>query len=194
VTVTGTGFVPGAKVYFGTHRSSSVTIISLGVRRGRVGPRSGRGEHDMKGGSVADTILGPVDYLAVEWPGRHVTGEGFRLLMDLVDREIVRVLDLLFIAKDADGNVSTVDVSEVEHSDALDERLWGLSSGLLDQSDIDEVAAAIEPGNLAGILVYENVWAVPMWTALDRSSARLVGAGRIVADDLIAALDAPDPV
>ena len=70
---------------------------------------------------------------------------------------------------------------------------WGLSSGLLDQSDIDQVAAAIEPGSLAGILVYENVWAVPMWTAIDRSNVRLVGAGRIVADDLIAALDAPDP-
>jgi uncharacterized protein DUF6325 len=141
---------------------------------------------------VGDTILGPVDYLAVEWPDRHVTGEGFRLLMDLVDREIVRVLDLLFVAKDADGKVSKVDVADVEHSDALDARLWGLSSGLLDQSDIDEVAAAIEPGSLAGILVYENVWAVPMWTALDRSTARLVGAGRIAADDLMAALDAPD--
>jgi hypothetical protein len=81
----------------------------------------------------------------------------------------------------------------VEHSDALDERLWGLSSGLLDQSDIDQVAAAIEPGSLAGILVYENVWAVPMWTAIDSSSARLVGAGRIPAGDLIAELDATDP-
>jgi hypothetical protein len=140
---------------------------------------------------VGDTVLGPIDYLAVEWPGRHGTGEGFRLLMDLVDREIVRVLDLLFIAKDADGRVSKVDVEDVEHSDALDSRLWGLSSGLLDQSDIDEVAVAIAPGSLGGILVYENVWAVPMWTALDRSSARLVGAGRIVAEDLIAALDAP---
>ena len=142
---------------------------------------------------MGDTILGPVDYLAVEWPGGHVTGEGFRLLMDLVDRGIVRVLDLEFIAKDAAGEVSEVDVGDVEHSDELDPRLWGLSSGLLDQSDIDEVAAAIEPGSLAGILVYENVWAVPMWTAIDRSSARLVGAGRVVADDLMAALDEPDP-
>jgi hypothetical protein len=141
--------------------------------------------------SVGDTVLGPIDYLAVEWPGRQVTGEGFRLLMDLVDHDIVRVLDVLFIAKDADGDVSRVEVADVEHSDALDERLWGLSSGLLDQSDIDQVSAAIAPGSLAGILVYENVWAVPMWTAIDRSSARLVGAGRIVADDLIAALDAP---
>jgi len=140
---------------------------------------------------MGDTILGPIDYLAVEWPDRHVTGEGFRLLMDLVDRDVVRVLDLLFIAKDADGKVSTVDAANVAHSDALDERLWGLSSGLLDRSDIDEVSSAIGPGSLAGILVYENVWAVPMWTAIDRSSARLVGAGRIGADDLIAALDAP---
>jgi hypothetical protein len=111
--------------------------------------------------------------------------------MDLVDRDVVRVLDLLFIAKDADGKVSTVDAANVAHSDALDERLWGLSSGLLDRSDIDEVSSAIGPGSLAGILVYENVWAVPMWTAIDHSSARLVGAGRIGADDLIAALDAP---
>jgi Family of unknown function (DUF6325) len=140
---------------------------------------------------MGDTVLGPIDYLAVEWPRAHVTGEGFRLLMDLVDREIVRVLDLAFIAKDADGKVAKVDVADVEHSDALDARLWGLESGLLDQSDVDEVAAAIAPGSLAGILVYENVWAVPMWTAIDRSSARLVGAGRIVAEDLIAALDTP---
>ena len=143
---------------------------------------------------MGDTILGPIDYLAVEWPRRHVTGEGFRLLMDLVERGIVRVLDILFIGKDADGTVSELDVTDVEHSEALDERLWGLTSGLLDQSDIDHVAAEIEPGSLAGILVYENVWAVPMWTALDRSNARLVGAGRIVPDDLIAALDASDQV
>ena len=141
---------------------------------------------------MGETILGPIDYLAVEWPERQVTGEGFRLLMDLVDREIVRVLDLLFIAKDADGKVSKVDVADVEHSEALDQRLWGLASGLLDQSDIDEVAAEIQPGSLAGILVYENVWAVPMWTAIDRSNARLVGTKRVVTDDLIEALDAPD--
>jgi Family of unknown function (DUF6325) len=142
---------------------------------------------------MGDTILGPIDYLAVEWPERHVTGEGFKLLMDLVDREVVRVLDLLFVAKEADGTVSQVEVADVEHHDALDPRLWSASSGLLDQSDVDEVAEAIQPGSLAGILVYENVWAVPMWTAIDRSSARLIGAGRIPAGDLIAVLDATEP-
>ena len=107
---------------------------------------------------MGDTVLGPIDYLAVERPESRVTGEGFRRLMDLVDRGVVRLLDILFIGKDPDGHVSKVEVADVEHSDALDERLWGLSSGLLDESDIDQVAAAIEPGSLAGILVYENVW------------------------------------
>lgn len=143
---------------------------------------------------MADTILGPIDYLAVEFPGGKVTGVGFRLLMDLVDHSVIRVLDLLFVAKDADGNVSKVNVADVEHSEAIDQRLWGVSSGLLDQDDIDEVTAEIQPDSLAGILVYENVWAVPMWTALDQSSARLIGAGRIPAGDLIAVLDDTDDV
>jgi hypothetical protein len=141
---------------------------------------------------VGDGILGPIGYLAVEWPDRQVTGEGFRLLMDLVDREIVRVLDIVFVAKDAEGRVSNVEVADVEHSEQLDPRFWGLSSGLLDQSDIDQVAAQIQAGSLAGILVYENVWAVPMWTAIDRSNARLVGSGPLGAHDLIAALDASE--
>jgi Family of unknown function (DUF6325) len=142
---------------------------------------------------VGDAVLGPIDYLAVEWPGGHVTGEGFRLLLDLVERGIIRVLDLAFIAKAADGTVRKVALADVEHGGEVDVTMWaGASSGLLDQSDIDEVSAAIEPDSLAGILVYENVWAVPMWTALDRSTARLVGAGRIGAEDLLLALDAAE--
>ena len=87
-----------------------------------------------------------------------------------------------------------VALGEVEHGGDVDVTIWeGASSGSLDQSDVDEVAAAIEPDSLAGIVVYENVWAVPMWTALDRSSSRLVGAGRIVVDDLFTALDATEP-
>ena len=140
---------------------------------------------------MGDAILGPIDYLAVEWPGGHMTGEGFRLLLDLVERETIRVLDLAFIAKASDGTVRKVPLRDVEHDGEVDVTMReGASSGLLDQSDIDQVAAAIAPVSVAGILVYENVWAVPMWTALDRSSARLVGAGRIITDDLIAALDA----
>lgn len=143
---------------------------------------------------MSDQVLGPIDYLAVEWPGGHVTGEGFELLLDLVERDIVRVLDLEFIAKSSDGAVRKVALADVEHGGDVDVTIWdGASSGLLDQSDFDEVAAAIEPGSLAGIVVYENLWAVPIWTALDRSAARLVGSGRISGDDLIAALDATEP-
>ncbi len=143
---------------------------------------------------MGDQVLGPIDYLAVEWPGGDVTGEGFELLMDLVRRDIVRVLDLEFIAKASDGTVRKVALADIKHGGDVDVTMWdGASSGLLDQSDIDEVAAAIEAGSLAGILVYENVWAVPMWTALDRSTARLVGSGRIGGDELIAALDATEP-
>jgi hypothetical protein len=141
-----------------------------------------------------DDVLGLIDYLAVEWPGGHVTGEGFQLLLDLVDRGIVRVLDLEFIAKAADGSVRKVALGDVEHGGDVDVTMWdGASSGLLDQSDVDEVAAVIEPGSLAGILVYENLWAVPLMTALDRSSARMVGNGRILVEDLLAVLDETGP-
>jgi hypothetical protein len=141
-----------------------------------------------------DEILGPIDYLAVEWPGGHVTGEGFELLLDLVDRGIVRVLDLEFIAKAADGSVRKVALGDVEHGGDVDVTTWdAASSGLLDQSDVDEVAAVIEPGSLAGILVYENLWAVPLMTALDRSTARMVGSGRIFVEDLLNALDETEP-
>jgi hypothetical protein len=141
-----------------------------------------------------DEILGPIDYLAVEWPGGHVTGEGFELLLDLVDRGIVRVLDLEFIAKAADGSVRKVALGDVEHGGDVDVTSWdAASSGLLDESDVDEVAAVIEPGSLAGILVYENLWAVPLMTALDRSTARMVGSGRIFVEDLLNALDETEP-
>lgn len=137
-----------------------------------------------------EEILGLIDYLAVEWPGGHVTGEGFGLLLDLVNRDVIRVLDLEFIAKAADGTVKRVALGDVEHGGDVDVTMWdGASSGLLDESDLDQVGAVIEPGSLAGILVYENLWSVPLMTALDRSSARMVGNGRVIVDDLLTALD-----
>jgi hypothetical protein len=143
---------------------------------------------------VDNDILGPIDYLAVEFPGGHVTGEGFQVLVDLVDRGIIGVLDLEFVAKAADGTVGKVALGDVEHSSDVDVTRWqGASSGLLDQADVDEVASAIEPGSLAGILVYENVWATSLLGAMDRSGVRLVGQGRIAVDDLFAALDATEP-
>jgi len=98
------------------------------------------------------------------------------------------------IAKAPDGSVHKVDLGDVEHGSDVDVTRWrGASSGLLDQSDVDQIAAAIEPGSLAGSLVYENLWAVPLIAALDRSRARIVGYDRVFVEDLVAALDAPDP-
>jgi Family of unknown function (DUF6325) len=139
---------------------------------------------------MVDEILGPVDLLAVEFPDGEVTGEGFALLSDLIDRGVIRVLDLEFIAKASDGTVSKVALHEVENSRNIDVGKWeGAASGLLDQSDVDQVAAAIQAGSYAGILIYENAWAVPLMTALDRSNARLVGYDRIAGEDLLTALD-----
>jgi len=137
-----------------------------------------------------DDVLGPIDYLAVEYPDGLMTGEGFELILDLVERDIIRVLDLEFVAKSSDGTVQKVALGDVKHSGTVDASLWqGASSGLLDQADLDTLSEAIEPGSLAGILVYENVWATPLMKALDASTARLVGHDRIMVDDLVAALD-----
>jgi Family of unknown function (DUF6325) len=141
-----------------------------------------------------DEILGPIDYLAVDFPGGRVTGEGFGLLLDLVERGIIRVLDLQFVAKSADGTVRRVPLGEVEHGGDIDITMWRTAySGLLDQSDLDEVASVAEPDSLAGILVYENTWAVPLMSALDRSEAHLLGSGRIGGEDLLQALDETEP-
>jgi hypothetical protein len=141
-----------------------------------------------------EEVLGLIDYLAVEWPGGHVTGEGFGLLLDLVDRDVIRVLDLEFIAKAADGTVTRVALGDVEHGGDVDVTMWdAASSGLLDESDLEQVGGVIEPGSLAGILVYENLWSVPLMAALDSSSARMVGNGRVIVDDLVTALNGNPP-
>lgn len=134
--------------------------------------------------------MGPVDYLVVEFPGNRMTGEGFPLLVDLVDRGIIRILDLLFVRKDIDGSVVGLELTDVDGDGELDLSVFeGVSSGLLGQDDIDEAGMALEPGNAAGILVYENLWAAPFARALRRSGAQLVAGGRIPVQALLASLD-----
>ena len=135
--------------------------------------------------------LGPVDYLVVEFPGNQMTGEGFPILVDLVDRGIINVLDLVFVTKDADGNVARIEL------DALDgiaevEVFEGASSGLLGDEDLAEVSGALEPNSSAALIVYENSWAGPLGAALRRGGGRLVAFGRIPTQELIAAVDALD--
>ncbi len=137
--------------------------------------------------------MGPVSYLIVEFPGNKVTGEGFPILVDLVDRGLIRILDLAFVTKDDDGTVRAIDLSDLDGDGELDLAVFdGVSSGLLDASDLADAAPAIMPGSSAGILVFENRWATEFVHALRRGDAQLVAAGYIPQDALVASLDATD--
>ena len=133
--------------------------------------------------------LGPIDFFVIEFPHRRTAGEGLPLLVDLVDRGIVRVLDLAFLRKESDGTVRRVAVADLGPAFAVFE---GASSGLLGQADFDEAAAAIAPDSAAGLLVYENRWAAPLAVALRRGGAQLVASGRIPVQAVLAALDAAE--
>src|SRR4051794_4570022 len=147
----------------------------------------------MSNDSQEQLQLGPVDFLIVEFPGSRMTGEGLPLLVDLVERGVIRVLDLVFVKKRADGSVVSVDIGELEQDGAKGLGVFsGASSGLLGPDDLESAAAVLEDGSAAAILVYENSWAAPLATALIRGGARLVAGARIPAPVLIEALDALD--
>ncbi|NUP18296.1 MAG: DUF1269 domain-containing protein [Streptomyces sp.] len=133
--------------------------------------------------------MGPVDYLVLEFPGNRMTGQGFPLLLDLVDRGIIRILDLVFVRKDADGSVAGLELQEL--GEGVDLTVFeGASSGLLDHSDLQDAAAALEADTSAAILVYENTWAAPLARELRRGGAAMVASGRIPVQALLASLDA----
>jgi len=136
--------------------------------------------------------MGPVDYLVVEWPGRQPTGEAAPIIADLVDRGIIRVLDLAFITKDADGEVAGLEISDLGEQVEELKLFEGASSGLLEDEDVEEAAKALEPGTSAALLVFENRWAAPFASALRRSGAQLVASGRIPIQAILAALEAAE--
>jgi hypothetical protein len=135
--------------------------------------------------------MGPVDYLVMAFPTDRMTGEAFPLLVDLVDRGVIRILDLMFLRKDHDGTVTTLTQVDLDRMKVLEAALFdGATSGLLGTEDVAEAAEALEPGTAAAVLVYENVWATPFAAALRRSGGQLVAAGHIPVQALVAALDA----
>src|SRR3954452_1917078 len=135
--------------------------------------------------------MGPVDFLVLEFPGNRMTGEAFPLLIDLVDRGIIRILDLAFLRKETDGTVTTLTQVDLERMEILEAVLFeGAASGLLGPEDLDQAAKALEPGSSAGVLIYENVWAAPFAEALRRAGGQLVASGRIPVQELVASLDA----
>jgi Family of unknown function (DUF6325) len=137
--------------------------------------------------------IGPIDYLVVEFPGSKMTGEGLPLLVDLVDRGIIRILDLVFVKKELDGSVRGLAIADLDKDGTLDLAVFeGASSGLLDQEDLDEAGGVLQPGSSAGLLIYENRWAAPFARELRRGGGQLVAHGRIPVQAVLAALDATE--
>jgi hypothetical protein len=137
--------------------------------------------------------LGPISYLVVEFPGSKMTGEGLPILVDLVDRGVIRILDLVFVTKGEDGSLGVIALADLDHDGTLDLAVFeGVSSGLVSQEDLAEAALVISPGSSAAILIFENRWATPFIQALRRGEAQLVAAGYIPQDDVVAALIAAE--
>lgn len=133
--------------------------------------------------------MGPIDYLIIEFPGNKMTGEGIPLLLDLVEKGTIRIIDLAYFRKDTDGVITAIKIEDLgAEGAALFEVFEGASAGLLDNDDFAEAANAVEPGNSAGIIVYENRWAAPLATAWRRGGAQVVAYGRIPVPAMLAAL------
>ncbi len=135
--------------------------------------------------------LGPVDYLVVEFPpGRqNFTGEMADELMRLSESDLVRILDIVVITKDADGSVSALELDELADVDEI-RALESDLAEILAADDIAHLAAAMEPGTVAGAIVWENVWAAPFASAARRAGGQLIATGRIPIQAIAASLEA----
>jgi dihydroorotase-like cyclic amidohydrolase len=129
--------------------------------------------------------MGPVDWILVEFSGPP-TGAVAPHLLDLVDRGLIRIIDVAFLAKGDDGSVAALDLGAVG---AGFEEFEGASTGMLGDEDLEEAAQALEPGATAAIIVWENHFLAPIASALRRSGGQLVATGRIPVQDLLTALD-----
>jgi Family of unknown function (DUF6325) len=137
--------------------------------------------------------LGPVDWIVVEFPGSRFNGEIAPALRDLVDRELIRVLDLLVLKKDTDGELESFELSDLDTTEIGELRNYESQLAmLLSEDDVTAVAAAIEPGSSAAVLVWENTWAAPFASAVRRSGGQLVASGRIPIQALLAAVESDD--
>ncbi len=137
--------------------------------------------------------LGPVDWIVVEFPGSRFKGEIAPALDDLVMRGIIRVLDLLLIRKDEEGSLEVFELSDLDESEIGTLRLYESAlANLLSEEDVEAVAAAIEPGSTAALLVWENSWAAPFASAVRHAGGQLAASGRIPVQALLAAIEAEE--
>jgi hypothetical protein len=135
--------------------------------------------------------VGPIDYLALEFPGARLTGEGMAELIRLVDAGVIRVLDMRGLVRDADGTVTAVAITDLDGDGTLDLAIFeGIESDLLDEEDLAAAADLVQPGNAVAVLVYENTWAGPFVSAMRRAGAEVVASVRLPADAVIARLEA----
>lgn len=137
---------------------------------------------------VADE-LGPVDWIVVEFPGSRFKGEIAPELASLVERNIVRVLDLLIMRKDEDGTLEAFELSDLDDPELGELRTYETELAmLLSEDDVTAIAAAVEPGSTAAVLVWENTWAAPFGSAVRRAGGQLVASGRIPIQALLAVI------
>jgi hypothetical protein len=137
--------------------------------------------------------LGPVDYLVVEFPAgaSNFTGEMVSELRKLIDGGIIRVIDMLILIKEADGSVDAVELSDIDELGDLQQIETELAE-LLAAEDVEHLAAAMEPGSTAGVLIWENIWAAPFASAARRSGGQLIANGRIPIQAIIASIEADE--
>jgi len=146
--------------------------------------------------AVQDTDLdelGPVDYIVVEFPAgaSNFTGEMAEALLALVDSGTIRVIDILILTKNEDGTVDAKEFSDVENLGPL-QKVEGQLAELLAADDVVHLAAAMDPGSTAGVLIWENLWAAPFASAARRSGGRLIANGRIPIQAIIASIEADE--
>ncbi|HXQ00766.1 MAG TPA: DUF6325 family protein [Solirubrobacteraceae bacterium] len=138
--------------------------------------------------------LGPVDVVVIGYPpDAPRTGEAIPLFVDLVDRGIVRVLDVLMVQKDGEGNVSGLEIADLD-GDGVDDLLVfaGARTGMLGEEDASTAGEALQPGEAALMICFENAWAAPFATAVRRNGGRVLAFERVAAQDVLDTLDALD--
>jgi hypothetical protein len=137
--------------------------------------------------------LGPVDYAVVEFPAgaSNFTGEMARELVALVDSGTIRVIDVLILTKDDDGAIEAIELSDVDELGEL-EALETELAELLAADDVDHLAAAMDPGSTAGVIMWENLWVAPFAAAARRSGGQLIANGRIPIQAIIASIEADE--
>lgn len=135
-------------------------------------------------------VHGPIDFVLIEFKGDRLTGRAAQELLNLVERGIVRVYDVVVVGKDDDGSVFGMDLAEEAARLGGFADLAGARSGLLSENDIQETAGVMEPGTVAALIVYENTWAIPFVAAARESGGEMVASARIPAQDVMDALDA----